>query len=192
MSSQLEPPPLKMKTQRGLIRKWLLVVLVLALIWNVRGAVKSMPGAIRNLTPWFDSVPDSAPPGPIQTEAQPAAAVPDAAVPDKGVTASSSPPVRAEERPGAEPSGSSVIPNSERAGAPGYSVQVAAVPDLKEARTLSDKLTQAGYSVYLTTATVNQVRYNRVRVGPFQTWQAAQQVSQRLETQGYRDPWITK
>ena len=192
MNSQLEPPPLKMNTRRGLIRKWLLVVLVLALIWNVRGAMNYVPAAIRNLVPWFDSVPDQTPPAATEAQAQPAAAVPDAAVPDPGAPAPSSQPVRAEVSRVAEPSGGSAIPNSERAGASGYSVQIAAVPDLNEARTLSDKLTQAGYSVYLTTATVNQVRYNRVRVGPFQTWRAAQQASQRLETQGYRDPWITQ
>lgn len=98
----------------------------------------------------------------------------------------------AEESRRAEPSGGSTLPNSERAGTSGYSVQVAAVPDPQEARTLSDELTRAGYSVYLTTATVKQVRYHRVRVGPFQTRQTAQQVAQRLETQGYKAPWITK
>lgn len=180
----------------------MLLVLMLALIWNVRGAVKYVPGAIGSLVPSFGAVPDPPPPGPIQAEAQPAAAVPDAAVPDTGVispstsatgvTPPSSSPVRTEESLVAEPSGGSAPPNSKRAGASGYSVQVAAVPDLKEARTLSDKLTQAGYSVYLTTATVNQVRYHRVRLGPFQTWRAAQQAAQRLETQGYKAPWITK
>jgi hypothetical protein len=91
----------------------------------------------------------------------------------------------------AELSGDSRIPTSERAGAFGYSVQVA-VRDLEAARTLSDQLNRAGYSVYLTTATVKQVRFHRVRVGPFQTRQAAQQVAKRLETEGYQVPWITK
>jgi cell division septation protein DedD len=132
------------------------------------------------------------PPSPIQAQAQPAAAVPDAAVPDTQVTAPSSSSVRAGESRVAELSGRSTVPNSESARPPGYSVQVAAVRDLEEARTLSDQLTRAGYSVYLTTATVNQVRFHRVRVGPFQTRQTAQQVAQRLETQGHQAPWITK
>jgi cell division septation protein DedD len=180
-----------MNTRRGLIRNWVLLALVLALLWNVRGAVKYVAAAIRGLAPSSDAV-SAPPPNPIEAKTQPPAAVADASVPDTRATTPSSPPVRTKESRVAEPSGGSAIPNSERAGASGYSVQIAAVPDLNEARTLSDKLTQAGYSVYLTTATVNQVRYNRVRVGPFQTWRAAQQVSQRLETQGYRDPWITK
>ena len=193
MNSQLESPPVRMNPRRGLIRKFLLLVLILVLIWNVRGAVKYVPAAIRSLAPSFGAVPGSPQPDPIQAEAQPAAAaVPDAAVPDTGVTAPSSSPVRAEESRVAKPSGGSTLPNSDRAGASGYSVQVAAVPNLEEARTLSDQLNRAGYSVYLTTATVKQVRFHRVRVGPFQTWQAAQQVAQRLETQGYKAPWITK
>jgi hypothetical protein len=141
----------------------------------------------------------SPPPDPIQAEAQPAVAVPDAPEPDTPVTAPSSSSVRAEESPVADPSGLNAIPksegtiaNSERVSAPRYSVQVAAVRGLEEARTLSDQLSRAGYSVYLTTATVNRVRYHRVRVGPFQTRQTAQQVAQRLETQGYQTPWITK
>ena len=192
MNSQVESPPVRMNPRRGLIRRWLLLVLMLALIWNVRGAVKYVPAAIRSLVPSFGAVPGPPQPGPLQAEAQPAAAVPDAAVPDTGVTAPSSSPVRAEGSRVAEPSGGSTLPNSDRAAASGYSVQVAAVPNLEEARTLSDQLNRAGYSVYLTTATVKQVRFHRVRVGPFQTWQAAQQVAQRLETQGYKAPWITK
>jgi cell division septation protein DedD len=169
----------------------LLLVLMLALIWNVRGAVKYVPAAIRSLAPSSDAVPP--PPGPSQAQAQLAPTAPAPAVPDTRATApppSSSVP--AEESRGAELSGAGALPNSESTRPPGYSVQVAAVPELKEARTLSDQLSQAGYSVYLTTATVNQVRFHRVRVGPFQTWQAAQQVAQRLETQGYKAPWITK
>jgi hypothetical protein len=159
-------------------------------------------------------VPLTVPPlGPIEAEAQPAVAVPDAAasdtevtapfgvpdpvtapsaVPDARVTAPPSSLVRAEESPVAEPSGSKAIPISDGARPPGYSVQVAAIRDLEAARTLSDKLTGAGYSVYLTTATVKQVRFHRVRVGPFETRQTAQQVAKELETQGYPAPWITK
>lgn len=92
----------------------------------------------------------------------------------------------------AELAGRSTIPRSESAGVSGYSVQVAAVRDVAEARTLSDQLTKAGYAAYLTTATVHQVRFHRVRVGPFRTRQTARQVAQKLETQGYEAPWITK
>jgi DedD protein len=180
MKGQLESSSAKAKPRRGLIRKWLLLALTLVLIWNVRGAMKYAPAAIRSWVPSFDAAPDPPPPGAIQAPAQPAAAVPDAAKPDTAATAPSTASVRAEEGRVAQP-----------AGASGFSVQVAAFPDPEEARTLSEQLGRAGYSAYLTTATVNQVRYHRVRVGPFQTRQAAQQVAQRLETQGYQPPWIT-
>jgi cell division septation protein DedD len=171
----------------------LLVVLILILIWNVRGAVQHVPAAIRSLVSSSDTIPGPPAAGPIEPKAQPAAAVPVAAAPDTGVTAPSNSPVRAEPSPGAEPSGGgATVADSEGAGVSGYSVQVAAVPNPQEARTLSSELSRIGYSVYLTTATVKEVRYHRVRVGPFQTRQAAQQVAQRLETQGYKAPWITK
>jgi cell division septation protein DedD len=113
-------------------------------------------------------------------------------VSDIGVSAPPSSTVRTEESPVAEPSSPGVIPSSDGTRPPGYSVQVAAVRDMEEARSLSDKLTGAGYSVFLTTATVKQVRFHRVRVGPFETRQTAQQVAKQLETQGYKAPWITK
>ena len=53
----------------------MLLVLMLALIWNVRGAVKYVPAAIRSLVPSFGAVPGPPQPGPLQAEAQPAAAV---------------------------------------------------------------------------------------------------------------------
>jgi hypothetical protein len=160
-------------------------------------------------------VPLTVPPlGPIEAEAQPAVAAPDGAAPDTegtapsgvpdvevsaplgvsdmGITAPSSSTVRTEESPVAEPSSPGVIPSFDGARPPGYSVQVAAVRDMEAARSLSDKLTGAGYSVFLTTATVKQVRFHRVRVGPFETRQTAQQVAKQLETQGYKAPWITK
>lgn len=158
-------------------------------------------------------VPLTTPPlGPIEAEAQPAVAVPDAAVPDTevtapsgvpdeatapaavpdaGVTAPSSSSARAAESGVAEVSGGRTIPSSDGIRPPGYSVQVAAVRDLEKARTLSDQLTGAGYSVFVTTATVKQVRFHRVRVGPFQTRQTAQEVAKQLETNGYKAPWIT-
>jgi DedD protein len=145
----------------------------------------------------------SAQPGPIEMQTQPgpqadpAAAVSELAVPDAGIAAPSSGSGPAEdsqvaERSAGGPIPNSTIPTSERAPRPGYSVQVAAIRDLKDARTLSEQLTKAGYSAYLTTATVKQVRFHRVRVGPFETRQTAQKVAQQLETQGYQSPWITK
>jgi DedD protein len=192
MKAQLESPSVGANPRRGLIRKWLLLIVILALIWYVRGALKHVPAAIRSFAPSSDAAP-SPPPGPIEAQAQPAAAVPvHATVPDTRATGPSNSSVRAGESPVAEFSGRSTVPKSEGAGSPGYSVQVAAFPDLEEARTLSERLSRAGYPAYLTTATVNQVRFHRVRVGPFQARQTAQEVAQRLETQGYQAPWITK
>ena len=135
--------------------------------------------------------------GPIEAQAEPAAAVSGLAVPDAAISAPSISSGPAEDSQVAELSAGDPIPmstNPGSEGAPrsGYSVQVAAIRDLNDARTLSDQLTKAGYSAYLTTATIKQVRFHRVRVGPFETRQTAQKVAQQLATQGYQDPWITK
>jgi len=194
MADQLDTPPVRFNPRRGVIRRWLILLLLLALTWNLRGVVKNVPAVIGSLVRSSDAVPSPTPPGPgpIQRQAGPDDAVPDPATPDTRTTAPSKPPVRTEEARGADPRGASAIPESGGARLSGYAVQVAAVENLEEARTLSDQLTRAGYSVYLTPATVHQVRFHRVRVGPFQTRQTAQEAARRLETQGYQAPWITK
>lgn len=73
-----------------------------------------------------------------------------------------------------------------------YSVQVAAVPDLQQARVALEKLTAAGYPAHVTTRTVNRVEMYRVRVGPLETRASAEQVAARLKRDGYTSPWVTR
>jgi cell division septation protein DedD len=75
---------------------------------------------------------------------------------------------------------------------PGYAVQVAAVPDLREARAVLQQLEEAGYHAYLTAKIVDRVELYRVRVGPLQSRPAAEEVARRLEREGHRAPWVTK
>lgn len=74
----------------------------------------------------------------------------------------------------------------------GVSVQVAAVPDLRQAQTALEKLTLAGYPAHMTTKTVNGSEMYRVRVGPLRSRDAADLVVSRLKKDGYASPWITK
>src|SRR5262245_29623076 len=73
---------------------------------------------------------------------------------------------------------------------PGFSVQVAAVPDVEDAQRMHAQLNAAGYHGYLTLTTVNQVRLYRVRVGPFRSRQTAQEIGRSLEGRGYERVWI--
>ena len=73
-----------------------------------------------------------------------------------------------------------------------YVVQVAAVPDLREARAVRDQLAEAGYHAYLTAAVIDQVELYRVRVGPLKSRNEAQDIARRLEREGHRAPWVTK
>lgn len=73
----------------------------------------------------------------------------------------------------------------------GYSVQVAAVPDLQQARAELERLTAAGYPAHITTRTVNRVEMYRVRVGPLATRDVAARIAERLEHDGYPSPWVT-
>ena len=80
----------------------------------------------------------------------------------------------------------------ETADPDGYVVQVAAVPDLQEARAVLEQLAEAGYPAYLTATIVDQVELYRVRVGPLKSRPAAEEVARRLEREGHRAPWVTK
>ena len=80
----------------------------------------------------------------------------------------------------------------ETADPDGYVVQVAAVPNLQEARAVLDQLAEAGYPAYLTAKTIEEVEMYRVRVGPLKSRHAAEDVARRLEREGHRAPWVTK
>jgi cell division septation protein DedD len=74
----------------------------------------------------------------------------------------------------------------------GFAVQIAALPDLQEARRSVERLTAAGYPAFLSPTSVGQVSLYRVRVGPLKTRRLAEDVAGRLEHEGYPTPWITK
>jgi cell division septation protein DedD len=71
-----------------------------------------------------------------------------------------------------------------------YAVQVAAVPEAREAQELLDRLAKDGYPAYLERTTTGQRRLHRVRVGPLPSRSAAQDVSSRLVEAGFVAPWI--
>jgi putative transposase len=80
----------------------------------------------------------------------------------------------------------------EKADPNGYVVQVAAVPNLQEARAVLDQLAEAGYPAYLTATIVDRIELYRVRVGPLKSRHVAEDVARRLEREGHRAPWVTK
>ncbi|WDU54137.1 SPOR domain-containing protein [Taylorella equigenitalis] len=73
-----------------------------------------------------------------------------------------------------------------------FSVQVASLNNMSEARKLRDKLTQSGVSnTFIQTATVNGKQAFRLRVGPFGTKESAQAALARLRALGYSDGFIS-
>jgi cell division septation protein DedD len=74
----------------------------------------------------------------------------------------------------------------------GYVIQVAAAPQLEEARAVLAQLAVTGHPAYLTAKTIDGVELYRVRVGPFTSRSAAEDVVRRLEQEGHRGLWVTK
>lgn len=72
-----------------------------------------------------------------------------------------------------------------------YSVQVASLNNMSEARKLREKLIQSGVSnTFIQTASVNGKQTYRLRVGPFATKESAQAALARLRALGYSDGYI--
>lgn len=74
----------------------------------------------------------------------------------------------------------------------GFAVQIAAKPDLGEARALIERLEAAGHSAYLLSTRVDNEELFRVRVGPFPTRQAAAAAVRRLEREGHDGAWMVR
>lgn len=72
-----------------------------------------------------------------------------------------------------------------------YAVQIAAVPTVREAEQLLDRLVKEGYSAYLEPTTTERGPLLRVRVGPLPSLEVAQDVAAQLGGAGYAAPWIT-
>lgn len=74
----------------------------------------------------------------------------------------------------------------------GYRIQVAAAPSLQEGRELMERLASSGYPAYLSRAIVSDIEVFRVRVGPFDTLAAAEEVASQLRRNGYSAAWIAR
>jgi cell division septation protein DedD len=74
----------------------------------------------------------------------------------------------------------------------GYRIQVRAAETDREGRALVDRLTSQGYSAYMTRAVVGNSDVFRVRVGPFDTFSAAEEIAVRLRSDGYDGAWIAR
>jgi cell division septation protein DedD len=77
-------------------------------------------------------------------------------------------------------------------GNAGYSVQLAAVPDMPEASEKVEQLASAGYAAYVLPTTAGDLTLYRVRIGPFESLGDAQDVVRRLRRDGYEGAWISK
>ena len=75
---------------------------------------------------------------------------------------------------------------------PGYRIQVRAAESDREGRALVDRLTSQGYAAYMTRAVVDNSDVFRVRVGPFETFSAAEEIAARLRSDGYDGAWISR
>jgi hypothetical protein len=75
---------------------------------------------------------------------------------------------------------------------PGYKIQVAAPASLQEGRRFLERLASAGYPAYLSRAIVSDIEVFRVRVGPFDTRSAAEEITSQLQREGYYGAWIAR
>ena len=71
-------------------------------------------------------------------------------------------------------------------------MQVSAEPDVQLARETVERLVSAGYPAYVLPTMVGDLERYRVRIGPFESRQDAQQILRRLQHDGYEGPWIAK
>jgi cell division septation protein DedD len=74
----------------------------------------------------------------------------------------------------------------------GYRIQIAAADSEQQGRAMVAELAAAGYPVYTTHAVVGNKNVFRVRVGPFDTLPAAEEMAARLRSAGYAGVWIAR
>ena len=74
----------------------------------------------------------------------------------------------------------------------GYRIQVTAAETEQQGVALVTRLKSQGYPAYLMQAVVANRDVFRVRVGPFETLPAAQEVAARLKSAGYSGAWIAR
>ena len=74
----------------------------------------------------------------------------------------------------------------------GYRIQVMAAETLAEGHAVVAGLASQGYPAYLTRAVVGNKDVFRVRIGPFDTLSAAEEIANQLRSAGYGGAWIAK
>ena len=74
----------------------------------------------------------------------------------------------------------------------GYRIQVTAEKNARDGRAAVALLDSRGYPAYMTQAVVGNSDVYRVRVGPFDTLAAAEEMATRLRSDGYGGAWIVR
>lgn len=74
----------------------------------------------------------------------------------------------------------------------GYRIQVKAADSDQQGRAVVAQLASRGYPAYMTRAVVGNKDVFRVRVGPFETLPAAEEIAGRLRSAGYVGVWIAR
>ena len=74
----------------------------------------------------------------------------------------------------------------------GYRIQVTAADTDQQGRAVVDQLASRGYPAYITRAVVGNKDVFRVRVGPFDTLPAAEEIANQLRSAGYAGVWIAR
>jgi cell division septation protein DedD len=77
-------------------------------------------------------------------------------------------------------------------GGSGFVVQVAAVPDRRQADAIASRLAGKGYPSFVTSSGTGSTRMFRVRVGKYSDRREAQSVAVRLQKEEQFKPWITR
>ena len=113
-------------------------------------------------------------------------------VSNPAVVATASPSVASVLPPSEPQTSGEVAQTTQPVDQPGYKIQVAAAPNVRDGLAVVEQLTSAGYPAYLSTAIVANREVIRVRVGPFETLAAAQEKASQLQTAGYKSVWIAR
>ena len=74
----------------------------------------------------------------------------------------------------------------------GYRIQVVAAETIAEGHAVVARLASQGYPAYLTRAVVGNKDVFRVRIGPFDTLSAAEEIANQLRAAGYGGAWIAR
>ena len=74
----------------------------------------------------------------------------------------------------------------------GYRIQVMAAETIAEGNAVVARLASQGYPAYVTRAVVGNKDVFRVRIGPFDTLSAAEEIASRLRSAGYGGAWIAR